>query len=128
VKNLGFGIARRCARLSSFALLLGSTSVSAQGKPETSKAPLESADACVDFQNDVGDHVLSLRAQNSCERKLSCSLEYTVSCLDASDKQTTSSKHNVPFRLASKGSYDLSISAQACKQGWQVHEMAWTCS
>jgi hypothetical protein len=123
-----FGIARWCARLATFGFLLGTTAVSAQSKPDSSKSAPESIDACVDFQNNVGDHVLSLRAQNSCERKLSCSLEYTVSCLDARDKQTASSKHNVPFRLAGKGSYDLSISAQACKQGWQVHEMAWTCS
>jgi len=90
--------------------------------------PTDTADACVGFQNEPGDKLLTIHASNSCERRLSCTLEYTVLCEDVAGKQTSRAAKRLPFQLGKKANQDLSLSAAACSQGWRIDDLSWTCS
>jgi hypothetical protein len=87
----------------------------------------ESADACVGFRNETLDKQLVIHASNSCERRLSCTLDYTVLCEDTQGKQTSRVAKRTPFQLEKQGSRDLSLSAEACHQGWRIDELRWNC-
>ena len=90
-------------------------------------AETETADACVGFQNEQGDKVLIVHASNDCERRLACSLTYSVSCEDNDRRVTSRVAKQTPFNLASKGKTDLTLAATTCKQGWAIADLAWTC-
>ena len=88
----------------------------------------DSADACVGFQNESGDKRLLVHARNACERRLSCSLDYSVLCEDVQGRQTSRSDRRATFQLGKKGTQTLSLSAEACLQGWRIDELRWTCA
>jgi hypothetical protein len=88
----------------------------------------DSVEACVAFHNESGEKRLLVHASNTCERRLSCTLDYTVLCEDVEGKQTSRSERREPFQLGKKGSQTLSLSAEACRQGWRIDELRWTCS
>jgi len=100
--------------------------VSGAVRPARADAP-ETANACVGFQNAVGDKQLVVHAGNDCERKLSCSLDYVVRCEDNDQKVTSRVQKRHLFNLPAKGSAELTLSAEACKQGWAIDELAWNC-
>lgn len=87
----------------------------------------ETANACVGFQNVVGDKQLVVHAGNDCERQLSCSLDYVVRCEDNEQKVTSRAQKRSLFKLAAKGSAELALSAASCKQGWAIDELEWSC-
>lgn len=87
----------------------------------------ETANACVGFQNVVGDKELLVHAGNDCERKLSCWLDYEVRCEDNQQKVTSRVQKRSAFNLAAKGNAELTLSAAACKQGWAIGELEWNC-
>lgn len=88
----------------------------------------ESADACVGFQSEMGEKQLRVHARNSCDRRLSCALDYVVLCEDTEGKQTSRAARRATFQLAKQGNHELSLSAEACLQGWRVDELRWSCS
>jgi hypothetical protein len=88
---------------------------------------LETANACVGFQNVVGDKQLVVHAGNDCERKLSCTLDYSVRCEDNDQKETSRAQKRALFNLTAKGNADVTLSAAACKQGWAIEDLAWAC-
>lgn len=88
---------------------------------------LETANACVGFQNAVGDKQLVVHAGNDCERKLACSLDYVVRCEDNHQKETSRVEKRALFELAGKGNAELTLSAASCKQGWAIDDLRWTC-
>ena len=85
------------------------------------------ANACVGFQNDYGDRVITVHASNGCERRLACNLDYVVRCEDNAGKVTSRDAKRSFFALASKGQADITLSATHCKQGWAIDDLAWTC-
>jgi len=87
----------------------------------------ETANACVGFQNAVGDKQLLVHAGNDCERKLACTLDYSVRCEDNDRKVTSQVQRRALFSLPAKGNAELTLSAAACKQGWAIDDLAWTC-
>jgi len=89
--------------------------------------PTETANDCVGFQNEPGDKLLLVHARNSCERRLSCTLEYTVLCEDVNGKQTSRAAKRTSFQLDKNASQDLSLSAAACAQGWRIDDVSWSC-
>lgn len=95
-------------------------------RPAQAQEP-ETANACVGFQNVVGDKELVVHAGNDCERKLACTLDYVVRCEDNHQKATSSVQKHALFSLAAKGHAELTLSAAACKQGWAIDDLAWTC-
>jgi hypothetical protein len=97
------------------------------GMPSAQAEEPETANACVGFQNAVGDKQLVVYADNDCERKLACTLDYVVRCEDNEQKVTSRLQKRALFDLAAKGDAQLTLSAAACKQGWAIDELAWTC-
>jgi hypothetical protein len=92
--------------------------------------PTETADACLGFTNQSRDKLLMIQATNACERKLACRLSYVLRCYDNGQpppRLTSQTKHERAFRLAAKGSAELSLSAETCKQGWSIDEVSWVC-
>jgi len=88
----------------------------------------EGADDCVRFENLVGDKQMTVRVQNSCDVKLSCHLTYRLRCSATSGSQTSSETKAEAFKLARKGSHELALSAEVCKQSWDIDQIQWTCS
>lgn len=117
--------ARRCARWVVLGAALSGVAFSTDAR---SAEVEESADACVAFRNESADKQLRVHARNSCERRLSCTLDYTVLCEDAEGRQTSRSEKRTPFQLGKKGTHELTLSAEACMQGWRIDELRWTCS
>lgn len=95
-------------------------------RPARAEEP-DTANACVGFQNSVGDKELVVHAGNDCERKLSCSLDYVVRCEDNDRKVTSRAEKRELFKLAPKGNAELTLSAAACKQAWAIDDLAWSC-
>ena len=87
----------------------------------------DTANACVGFQNRVGDKEILVHAGNDCERRLACTLDYTVTCEDHTGKATSRVQGHTPFNLAPKGNADLTLSAADCKQGWSIDDLVWKC-
>jgi hypothetical protein len=88
----------------------------------------DTVNACVGFQNEEGDKLLTVHASNACDRKLACRLDYVLRCESDKGEVTSKSSKRQLFRLAAKGAQDLSLSAASCKQGWAIDELAWSCA
>jgi hypothetical protein len=120
-----------CVRAPSFALVLMGSLLGADpsnlGVASAWADEAETANACVGFQNDYGDKQITVHASNSCERRLACTLDYTVRCEDNGGKVTSGAAKRALFALASKGRADISLSAAHCKQGWAIDDPAWSC-
>jgi hypothetical protein len=87
----------------------------------------DTANACVGFQNRVGDKEIAVHADNDCERRLTCTLDYSVRCEDNTGKVTSRAQKRSPFNLPPKGNADLTLSATDCKQGWAIDDLVWNC-
>ncbi|HEY4105906.1 MAG TPA: hypothetical protein VGM44_18525 [Polyangiaceae bacterium] len=85
------------------------------------------ASDCMSFQNDVQDKSIVVHASNVCERKLSCTLSYAVRCEDNQGKRTSSNAGSAHFALKAQRSTELTLSAEQCKQGWSIDDVAWQC-
>jgi hypothetical protein len=85
------------------------------------------ASDCMSFQNEVQEKSIVVHASNVCERKLSCTLSYAVRCEDNQGKRTSSSAGNAHFALKGQSSTELTLSAEQCKQGWMIDDVAWQC-
>ena len=91
------------------------------------EAEPDTANACVGFQNRVGEKEILVHAGNDCERRLTCTLDYSVTCEDNAGKATSRAQKRSPFNLAPKGVAELTLSAADCKQGWAIDDLAWKC-
>jgi len=119
-----YSFARKCACWLAFA----SVSLAKPGGLGFATAgAADSARDCVGFEKGEADHELRFHVSNSCERRLECTLDYTLSCEDLKGQVTSSSPLRLAFQLASKGERDLTLSAASCKQGWKIGDVAWTC-
>ena len=91
------------------------------------KEPTPNASDCLTFQNDVQEKSIVVHAKNVCERKLSCSLTFVVRCEDNAGKPTSSTRGSARFTLAEQGSSNVEMSAEQCKQGWNIDDVSWAC-
>lgn len=87
----------------------------------------DTINACIGFQNTMGDKQVLIHAGNDCERKFSCTLDYSVRCEDNQQKETSRVRKRALFSLPVKGNAELTLSAAACKQGWAIDDLAWAC-
>ena len=87
----------------------------------------ESARDCVGFEKEETDRELLFHASNSCERRLECTMDYTLSCENLEGQVTSSSQLRLAFQLAPKGERDLTLSAASCKQGFRIGGVDWKC-
>lgn len=87
----------------------------------------ESADSCVRFDRTEADKSLDYGVDNSCERKLACTLSWTVKCENNHGKTTSRKSYSSRFRLEENGSHSVTASAAECKQGWNIDNVRWHC-
>ena len=116
--------ARKCALVLACALFTIPASLVV---PSAHAEELDTANACVGFQNDYGDKLIIVHASNDCERRLACRLDYTVRCEDHTGTVTSRVARQTSFTLASKGKANLTLAATDCKQGWAIDDIAWNC-
>ena len=98
-----------------------------EGVAVAEEAP-DNADDCVSFQNQLGNKQVSIHVENSCDIKLSCSLSYVVRCSGNDGSSSSRNAKQEAFKLGRKGQHDLSLSAEDCKQSWDIDQITWTCS
>lgn len=118
-------LSRRWVRRFALTLALGCVPM-AESVAVAEEAP-RGADDCVSFENRLGDKRISVHVQNSCDVRLSCNLAYTVRCSTTDGSQSSSSHKAESFKLARRGKHELSLSAEACKQNWDIDEIRWEC-
>lgn len=87
----------------------------------------ESADSCIRFDRTEAEKGLDYGVDNSCERKLACTLSWTVSCEDNHGKVTSTKGYSSHFRLEENGAHSVTASAAECKQGWNIDNVRWHC-
>jgi hypothetical protein len=88
----------------------------------------DSADACVDIKSAQMSSGLAFDVQNSCEKRLSCALTWTLTCENASGKTTSKAKQEARFVISESDTHHTSGSAAACKDSWKIEDVSWTCA
>jgi hypothetical protein len=95
----------------------------------TATAHAQSSDeSCVGFEKSEDDKALVYEARNSCDQKLSCQLSWLLTCEDNEGKVTAQARKTTRFSLTESGEHTLSLSAAACKQGWSIDDVSWSCN
>ncbi len=116
-----------CA-LSLMCAVLTGLPLSSGGRPVfAADADADTLNACVGFRNEQGEKLLIVHAKNDCQRRLTCSLSYSVRCEDNDRHVTSRAQKQTPFELPSKGAAELTLLATNCSQGWAIDNLAWTC-
>jgi len=83
--------------------------------------------ACLRFEKTQTGKSIDLEARSSCDAKLDCSLTYSVRCENREGKATSETHRNTRFSVAAGKSETISLSADACTQGWTIDNVSWTC-
>ena len=88
----------------------------------------ESVDDCVAISRTELSTGLTFEVKNNCDRKLSCSMGWRLSCENASGKTTSSSRESATFGMSASSEHKVNGSAASCKDGWKIDDVTWTCS
>lgn len=88
----------------------------------------ESADDCVAISRTEQTSGLTFEVKNNCDRKLSCSMGWRLSCENASGKTTSSSRESASFGMSASAEHKVNGSAASCKDGWKIDDVTWTCA
>lgn len=85
------------------------------------------ADDCVGFRKSDLDKGLMFEAASSCDKKLSCSLSWTLTCSTDEGKVTARKPASRSFILGAQESTSETASADSCKQSWRIDDVRWSC-
>lgn len=88
----------------------------------------ESADDCVRLRESQADKGLTLDVDNNCDRSLSCSLSWTVSCQTEGGKVTRSAKDSARFVVAAAKTGRAVASTRTCGDNWKIEDISWDCA
>jgi hypothetical protein len=88
----------------------------------------ESADECVAVQRAEQSNGLQFEVKNNCDRRLSCSLTWRLSCENASGKVTSSATKVASFVVAASSEHQVFGSAAACASNWRIDDVSWECA
>ncbi len=84
------------------------------------------ADDCMSFAREEGDHSIDYRLGNGCERRVACTVSWTLRCGDA--PKVTKYPDQRRTTLAPDQSSTITASASACgTKSWEIADVAWTC-
>lgn len=92
------------------------------------KAGPESANACVTIRTAQLSEGLAFDLENTCEKRLSCALGWTLTCTNASGKATATAKQEARFVVAASDAHHTTGSASSCKDGWKIDDVSWDCA
>ena len=107
---------------------MGAALVAVVGFVAAPASAADSADACVAVRSAEMSSGLSFDIQNSCEKKLSCALTWTLTCENASGKTTSKAKQEARFVLSASDTHHTTGSAATCKDSWKIEEVSWDCA
>lgn len=88
----------------------------------------DSADACVNIQSAELGTGLAFDVHNTCDKRLSCALTWTLTCENASGKATSKSKQEARFLVSASDTHHTTGSAASCKDGWKIDDVSWDCA
>lgn len=88
----------------------------------------DSADACVNIQSAELGSGLAFDVHNTCDKRLSCALTWTLTCENASGKATSKSKQEARFLVSASDTHHTTGSAASCKDGWKIDDVSWDCA
>jgi hypothetical protein len=108
--------------LALFSALLATASMGSASAEET-----PNASDCIGFEKNENDHNIQYSIENVCERKLSCSVRWKLTCEDKNGRATSKSSHKANVSLDASGSAEVTASAESCKQGWRIDDVSWSC-
>lgn len=112
--------------ITAFLLSLGLLSVAALHAPDAQAA--DSANDCVRMRETIEGAGLTLSVDNNCDRRLACSVTWTVQCESATGKATKRVKEGAQLVVGSSASKDAYASAKTCGDNWKIEEVSWDCS
>lgn len=105
---------------------LGLLSVVALRAPAARAA--DSANECVRMREAQDGGGLTLNIDNNCDRRLSCSLTWTVQCESATGKVTRRSKEGAHLVVSASTSQGATASAKSCGDNWRIEDVGWDCA
>lgn len=91
-------------------------------------AAADSANDCVRMHEGPGGEGLVLSIDNTCDRRLFCSLSWTLQCESASGRVTRRTKESARMSVAASGAGTTTASAKACGDNWRIDEVSWECA
>jgi hypothetical protein len=111
-----------------YVLLCGVTAFAAVVAVAGSARAGDSADACVNIQSAELGTGLAFDVHNTCDKRLSCALTWTLTCENASGKTTSKSKQEARFLVYASDTHHTTGSAVSCKDGWKIDDVSWDCA
>ena len=94
----------------------------------SAQAAPDSADACVRMQSAPINGGLAFDVENTCEKRLSCALSWTLTCTNASGKTTSKAKSEARFTIGAEDTHHATGSALSCKDSWKIDDVSWDCT
>lgn len=88
----------------------------------------DSADECVRLRQSPREGGLSLDVDNHCDRRLACSVAWTVACQTERGRTTRTSKERARFVVAASESAHAFASTKTCGDNWSVDDVTWECA
>ncbi len=121
------GMRRGMRRVLSF-VLAGVAAVVGIATVETPARAADSADECVSLQSAALTTGLALDVQNSCSKRLTCAVSWTLSCQNASGQTTSKAKQEARFVIDASDTHHTTGSAASCKDSWKIEDVSWGCA
>lgn len=115
---------RRTIALSSLAIL-GLLATSATPR---SASAATSADECVAIYKTPEPTGIDFELQNNCDKRLSCSLGWTLKCESDAGKVTRSARLGKSFVVTAATSHHEAASSASCNGNWRIDDVTWSCS
>jgi hypothetical protein len=116
---------RRAACLLSVGFATALAVLAVQGPARATSA---SANDCVSLRSTALSSGLSFDVENTCDRRLSCALTWTLTCENASGKATSKAKQEARFMVGASDTHQTAGSAATCKDGWKIDDVSWDCA
>ena len=91
-------------------------------------AAADSADECVRLRESQEASGLSLSVDNNCDRRLSCTVTWTVQCESATGKIQKKNTETARFVISASQSQSAFASAKSCGDSWRVQDVSWDCA
>jgi hypothetical protein len=83
--------------------------------------------ACMAFEQSALEDGVEYRLVNHCERRVTCSVQWTLYCGDKPPLRQVKSSSNAT--LAPSAERSITASAVACaREGWEISKVSWTCA
>ncbi|MDB5218814.1 MAG: hypothetical protein JWO86_6741 [Myxococcaceae bacterium] len=111
-----------------FRVLLGVSAIAGLVAVTGPAHAADSADACVNIQSAELGSGLAFDVHNTCFKRLSCALTWTLTCENASGKATSKSKQEARFLVSASDTHHTTGSAASCKDAWKIDDVSWDCA